>query len=244
MENMVFHKADTRGHEDHGWLNTYHNFSFGDYHDRGRMQFGTLRVLNDDTVAAGTGFGRHPHNNMEIISIPLEGELEHQDSMNNIQVIKTGDIQVMSAGTGIFHSEYNRDKNKEVKFLQIWILPNKLDVKPRYDQVTLDPSKRINHLQQILSPNPKDEGVWIYQDAWFYLGKIQKDHQVNYQIKRKGNGLFCFLLNGKMNIKDNPLDKRDAIGIWDEDSIDLTSLADDSEILIMDVPMKNSIRIE
>jgi Pirin-related protein len=241
MENMIFHKADTRGHEDHGWLNTFHNFSFGDYYDRDRMQFGTLRVLNDDTVAAGTGFGRHPHNNMEIISIPLEGELEHKDSMGNTQVIKTGDIQVMSAGTGIFHSEYNRDKNKEVKFLQIWVLPNKLDVQPRYDQVTLDPSKRINRLQQILSPNPKDEGVWIYQDAWFYLGKIQKDHKVNYQIKRKGNGVLCFLLSGNMNIKDNPLEKRDALGIWDIDSIDLISLSDDSEILVMDVPMKNSI---
>jgi redox-sensitive bicupin YhaK (pirin superfamily) len=241
MENMIFHKADTRGHEDHGWLNTFHNFSFGDYYDRDRMQFGTLRVLNDDTVAAGTGFGRHPHNNMEIISIPLEGELEHKDSMGNTQVIKTGDIQVMSAGTGIFHSEYNRDKNKEVKFLQIWVLPNKLDVQPRYDQVTLDPSKRINRLQQILSPNPKDEGVWIYQDAWFYLLKIQKDHKVNYQIKRKGNGVLCFLLSGNMNIKDNPLEKRDALGIWDIDSIDLISLSDDSEILVMDVPMKNSI---
>jgi redox-sensitive bicupin YhaK (pirin superfamily) len=241
MENMIFHKADTRGNEDHGWLNTFHNFSFGDYYDRDRMQFGTLRVLNDDTVAAGTGFGRHPHNNMEIISIPLEGELEHKDSMGNTQVIKTGDIQVMSAGTGIFHSEYNRDKNKEVKFLQIWVLPNKLDVQPRYDQVTLDPSKRINRLQQILSPNPKDEGVWIYQDAWFYLLKIQKDHKVNYQIKRKGNGVFCFLLSGNMNIKENPLEKRDALGIWDIDSIDLISLSDDSEILVMDVPMKNSI---
>ena len=241
MGNMIFHKADTRGHEDHGWLNTFHNFSFGDYYDHDRMQFGTLRVLNDDTVAAGTGFGRHPHNNMEIISIPLEGELEHQDSMNNIQIIKKGDIQVMSAGTGIFHSEYNRDKNKEVKFLQIWIIPNKLDVQPRYDQVTLDPSKRINRLQQILSPNPKDEGIWIYQDAWFCLGKIQKDNQVNYQIKRKGNGVFCFLLSGNMNIKDNPLEKRDALGIWDIDSIDLISLSDDSEILVMDVPMKNSI---
>jgi redox-sensitive bicupin YhaK (pirin superfamily) len=238
---MIFHKADTRGNEDHGWLNTFHNFSFGDYYDRDRMQFGTLRVLNDDTVAAGTGFGRHPHNNMEIISIPLEGELEHKDSMGNTQVIKTGDIQVMSAGTGIFHSEYNRDKNKEVKFLQIWVLPNKLDVQPRYDQVTLDPSKRINRLQQILSPNPKDEGVWIYQDAWFYLLKIQKDHKVNYQIKRKGNGVLCFLLSGNMNIKDNPLEKRDALGIWDIDSIDLISLSDDSEILVMDVPMKNSI---
>jgi len=241
MENMVFHKADTRGHEDHGWLNTYHNFSFGDYHAPDRMQFGTLRVLNDDTVAAGTGFGRHPHNNMEIISIPLEGELEHKDSMGNIQVIKTGDIQVMSAGSGIFHSEYNRDKNKVVMFLQIWVYPNKLDVQPRYDQVTLDPSKRINKLQLVVSPNPKDEGVWIYQDAWFFLGKIQNEHKVSYQIKRKGNGVFCFLLNGGMKINNNQLNKRDALGISAVDYIDLISLSDDSEILVMDVPMNNSI---
>ena len=241
MENMVFHKADTRGHEDHGWLNTYHSFSFAQYFAPDRMQFGTLRVLNDDTIAAGTGFGRHPHDNMEIISIPLEGLLEHKDSMNNTQVIKTGDIQVMSAGNGIFHSEYNGDKNKEGKFLQIWVLPNKLDVQPRYDQITLDPSKRINKLQQIVSPNPKDEGVWIYQDAWFYLGKIQNNHQVNYKIKRKGNGVFCFLLYGEMKINDNLLQKRDAIGLWDLDSIDFVSLSDDSEILVMDVPMKNSI---
>jgi quercetin 2,3-dioxygenase len=178
---------------------------------------------------------------MEIISIPLEGLLEHKDSMNNTQIIKTGDIQVMSAGTGIFHSEYNGDKNKEGKFLQIWVLPNKLDVQPRYDQITLDTSKRINKLQQIVSPNPKDEGVWIYQDAWFYLGKIQNNHQVNYKIKRKGNGVFCFLLYGEMKINNNLLQKRDAIGLWDLDVIDIVSLSDDSEILVMDVPMKNSI---
>jgi quercetin 2,3-dioxygenase len=241
MENMIFYKADSRGHADHGWLNTYHSFSFAQYHEPKRMQFGTLRVLNDDTIAAGTGFGRHPHDNMEIISIPLEGLLEHKDSMNNTQIIKTGDIQVMSAGTGIFHSEYNGDKNKEGKFLQIWVIPNKLDVQPRYDQITLDPLKRINKLQQIVSPNPKDEGVWIYQDAWFYLGKIQNNHQVSYKIKRKGNGVFCFLLFGEMKINNNMLQKRDAIGFWDLDSIDLVSLSDDSEILVIDIPMKNSI---
>jgi quercetin 2,3-dioxygenase len=241
MKNMVFHIADSRGHEDYGWLNTYHNFSFAQYFAPDRMQFGTLRVLNDDTVAAGTGFERHPHNNMEIISIPLEGELEHQDSMNNIQVIKTGDIQVMSAGTGIYHSEYNKNRSVEVKFLQIWVIPNKLDVEPRYDQVTLDPSKRINKLQQIVSPNSKGDGVWIYQDAWFHLGKIQNNHNVSYQIKRKDNGVFCFLLSGEMKINNNLIQKRDAIGLWDLDSIELTSLSDNSEILVMDVPMKNSI---
>jgi len=241
MENMVFHKADSRGHEDHGWLNTYHNFSFGDYYERERLQFGTLRVLNDDTIAPGTGFGRHPHSNMEIISIPLMGELEHQDSMNNIQIIKTGDIQVMSAGSGIYHSEYNRSKNKEAKFLQIWVLPIKLDVEPRYDQVTLDQSKRINQLQQIVSPYHKDEGVWIYQDAWFHLGKIQNAHAVKYQIRRKGNGVFCFLIQGEMNINNNLLKRRDAIGLWDLDTIDFVSFSDNSEILVMDVPMKNSV---
>jgi redox-sensitive bicupin YhaK (pirin superfamily) len=241
MENMVFYKADSRGHANHGWLNTYHSFSFADYYNPERMQFGTLRVLNDDTIAAGTGFGRHPHDNMEIISIPLEGALEHKDSMGNTQVISTGDIQVMSAGTGIFHSEYNKNKDKEGKFLQIWVYPNKLNVEPRYAQITLDPSERINKLQQIVSPNPDDEGVWIYQDAWFYLGNIKNGHQVQYNIKRRENGVFCFLLEGNMKINDQLLNRRDALGLWDINSIAISSQSDDSELLVMDVPMKSDI---
>lgn len=163
MENIILHKADTRGNANHGWLQSFHTFSFANYHNPERMNFGVLRVLNDDTVSAGMGFGTHPHNDMEIISIPLEGDLEHQDSMGNQTVIRNGDIQIMSAGTGIRHSEYNKNKDEQVKFLQIWVIPNKRDVTPRYDQITLNPEDRHNKLQQIVSPNPEDAGVWIHQ---------------------------------------------------------------------------------
>jgi len=237
MENKLVYKADTRGHAIHGWLDNYDTFSFANYYNPERIQFGALRVLNDDTIAAGTGFGRHPHDNMEIISIPLEGALEHKDSMGNLQIIQAGDVQVMSAGTGIFHSEYNRNKDKEGKFLQIWIFPNKMNVKPRYDQITLNPADRVNKLQQIVSPNPDDAGVWIYQNAWFYLGKFDKGKQTDYKIKLKGNGLFCFVLSGKFNIDGDLLGLRDAVGIQNQDSVSIKSESDNSEILLMDVPM-------
>lgn len=169
MEKSVFHPAGSRGDANHGWLHSKHTFSFANYYHPERMHFGMLRVLNDDTVAAGMGFGTHPHNNMEIISIPLSGDLEHKDSMGNVSVIRNGDIQVMSAGMGITHSEYNKNKDQEVKFLQIWVFPNKKDVTPRYDQITLNKEDRKNTFQQILSPNPNDSGVWIHQNAWFHL---------------------------------------------------------------------------
>ncbi|HEY2581385.1 MAG TPA: pirin family protein, partial [Mucilaginibacter sp.] len=193
MENTVLHKAATRGHANHGWLNSYHSFSFANYYNPERMNFGALRVLNDDTVDAGKGFGTHPHDNMEIISIPLEGDLEHKDSMNNVAVIKNGDIQAMSAGTGIYHSEYNKDRAHRVKFLQIWVYPNKRNVEPRYDQITLNLEDRHNKLQQILSPNANDEGVWIHQNAWFHLGKFDKGISTDYMIKAKGNGVYVFV---------------------------------------------------
>ena len=180
MANTILHKAKTRGHANHGWLNSYHSFSFSSYYNPDRMHFGALRVLNDDTVDAGMGFGTHPHDNMEIISIPLEGDLEHKDSMNNVAVIKNGDIQAMSAGTGIYHSEYNKDRAHRVKFLQIWVYPDKKNVEPRYDQITLNLEDRHNKLQQILSPNADDEGVWIHQNAWFHLGKFDKGISTEY----------------------------------------------------------------
>lgn len=238
MENILVHTANTRGHAQHGWLDSWHSFSFANYYNPERMHFGVLRVLNDDTIDGGTGFGTHPHDNMEIISIPLEGALEHKDSMGNTAVISAGDIQVMSAGTGIYHSEYNHHKDKPGKFLQIWLFPNKRNVQPRYDQISLDVSKRHNKLQQILSPNPNDEGVWIHQDAWFHLGKFDKGIQTDYDIKRAGNGVYAFVIKGSFNVNGVQLSERDAAGIMDVSSIQIESGADDAEILLMDIPMQ------
>jgi redox-sensitive bicupin YhaK (pirin superfamily) len=237
MENSVLHKAESRGNADHGWLHSRHTFSFAGYYDRERVHFGMLRVLNDDILAEGRGFGTHPHDNMEIISIPLEGDLEHKDSMGNVSVIKHGDIQVMSAGTGITHSEYNRNKDKPVKFLQIWIIPNIQNVKPRYDQVTLKKDDRHNKLQQILSPDPDDEGVWIYQNAWFHIGKFDKAASADYEIKAKGNGVYAFILSGEVTINGQQLKSRDGYGVWDTGRISIKAV-NDAEFLLMEVPMK------
>ncbi len=237
MENIILHKADTRGNADHGWLKSKHTFSFANYYNPDRMHFGVLRVLNDDSVEGGMGFGTHPHDNMEIISIPLEGDLQHKDSMNNVAVIKSGDIQVMSAGTGIYHSEYNKNQDKLVKFLQIWVFPNKKNVTPRYDQITLNLADRHNNLQQILSPNKDDAGVWIHQDAWFSLGKFDKDFSIKYQTKRKENGVYIFVLKGDLIINNTTVNTRDGIGITNNENIDIKALTQDAEILVMDVPM-------
>lgn len=240
MANTVLHKAETRGNANHGWLNSYHTFSFANYYNPERMHFGVLRVLNDDTVAAGKGFGTHPHDNMEIISIPLEGDLEHKDSMGNTTVIRNGDVQVMSAGTGIYHSEYNKNTDKLVKFLQIWVFPNKKNVSPRYDQITLKLADRHNKLQQILSPNPADAGVWIHQQAWFHLGSLDKGFKTNYTLKGgSGNGVYVFVLSGELRIGDQKLGPRDGYGIWDVQKFDITADSK-AEVLLMEVPMRLS----
>ncbi len=237
-ENMktVVHRAATRGHANHGWLNSHHSFSFANYYNPERMNFGVLRVLNDDKVSPGMGFGTHPHDNMEIISIPLEGDLEHKDNMGNAAVIKEGDIQVMSAGTGIQHSEYNKNKDRDVKFLQIWLFPNKKDVEPRYDQVSTAELKKPNEFYQILSPFAQDEGVWIHQDAWFHLGEFSKQTEAKYQIKKEGNGIYAFIINGEAEINGKKLEERDAIGISEASEINLTAF-EGSKILLMEVPM-------
>lgn len=240
MENTILHKANTRGEANHGWLESKHTFSFANYHNSDRMNFGVLRVLNDDKVSEGMGFSTHHHDNMEIISIPLEGDLEHKDSMGNTTVIKNGDIQVMSAGTGISHSEYNKNKDKLVKFLQIWVFPNKRNVTPRYDQITLDGNDRKNGFQQILSPNPEDEGVWIHQDAWFHLGNFEKGISTDYKIRKPGNGVYAFIIKGSATIQNQSLETRDGFGIWEVDQIKITSNMDDTEILLMEVPMSRS----
>lgn len=237
MESTVLHKAATRGRANHGWLNSYHTFSFANYQNPERVHFGALRVLNDDTVAAGMGFGTHPHDNMEIISIPLEGDLEHKDSMGNTAVIRKGDIQIMSAGTGISHSEYNKNKDKLTKFLQIWVFPNKRNVTPRYDQITLNEADRHNKLQQVLSPNTDDEGVWINQDAWFHMGKFDEGFATEYNFRKKGNGVYAFVLKGDITIGNIALNERDGLGIWDTDAIKITANSQDAEVLLMEVPM-------
>ena len=239
MNNTILHKAETRGHANHGWLNTFHTFSFANYYNPDRMSFGALRVLNDDTIEAGMGFDTHPHENMEIITIPLEGDLKHKDSMGNGSIIKYGDIQVMSAGTGIFHSEYNSNKDRRVKLLQIWVLPDKKNVTPRYDQLSLNFEDRHNKLQQVLSPNADDAGVWIYQNAWFHMGHFDKGLSMEYKIKAKGNGVYLFLISGEAIINGQKLNTRDGYGIWD---IELVTLKADSdvELLIIEVPMNSA----
>ncbi len=237
MKNAVLHKASERGHADHGWLNAYHSFSFANWYNPDKVQFGVLRVLNDDTVAPGMGFGMHPHDNMEIITIPLEGDLAHKDSMGNAETIKFGDVQVMSAGTGIRHSEFNPNADRRTKLLQIWLFPNKRNVEPRYQQITLNVNDRHNKLQQILSPNPEDEGVWIHQDAWFHLGKFEKGLTETYTVKRRGNGVYAFVISGSVTLNGQALNTRDALGVWDTEQLEITATAD-AEILLMDIPME------
>lgn len=230
------HKAATRGHADHGWLKSNHTFSFANYHNPERVRFGALRVLNDDFVAPGRGFGTHPHDNMEIVSIPLEGDLEHKDSMGNTTVIRQGDIQAMSAGTGIFHSEYNKNSDQPVKFLQIWIFPNERNVTPNYSQITLEEEKLDNKLAQILSPNPEDEGVTIKQDAWFHLGDLKKGVATDYQLKLANNGVYAFLISGKATVAGQNLESRDGLGIWDTEKFSI-EVEEDARLLLMEVPM-------
>jgi redox-sensitive bicupin YhaK (pirin superfamily) len=234
----ILHKAGSRGHANHGWLNSYHTFSFANYYDPSRMNFGVLRVLNDDEVAPGMGFGTHPHQNMEIISIPLEGDLEHKDSMGNMAVIRAGDVQAMSAGTGVSHSEYNKNRDTAVKFLQIWILPNKANVAPRYDQITLAPDSLKNRFAQIISPDPADEGVWIHQDAWFHLGAFDTGETITYNFRKSGNGLYAFVLEGSCVVAGETLERRDGLGIWETDALNF-QMEKPGRLLLMEVPMAN-----
>jgi len=233
----ILHKAHTRGHANHGWLDTWHTFSFADYHDPTRVHFGALRVLNDDTVAGGMGFGRHPHDNMEIISIPLEGDLEHTDSMGTKQVIRQGDVQVMSAGTGVVHAEKNKNSDRPVKFLQIWVFPNEKNVAPRYDQKSFSEADKHNKLVTIVSPMSSDEGVHIHQNAWFSLGKLDSETELTYKVKEKGNGVYAFLLEGDVTINNVVLNTRDGAGFTDVDELKIKANVL-SELLLMEVPMQ------
>lgn len=236
MNKTTLIKAGERGFANHGWLRSYHTFSFGSYYHPEHIHFGALRVFNDDEVAPGRGFGQHPHSNMEIVSIPLEGDLEHQDNMGNSAVIKAGDIQVMSAGTGIYHSEYNHSQTHAVKFLQIWIIPEKIGVKPRYDQLTLPEKTEPNTWQQIIGPEGSAEGLWIYQKAWFSLGQIEKGKSISYEPKGLNTGLFVFQLEGNSKIEGNSLERRDSLKIWETRPISIEA-QEDSRLLLIEVPM-------
>ena len=233
----TLHKANTRGHADHGWLDSYHTFSFAGYHDPERVHFGALRVLNDDTVAGGMGFGAHPHDNMEIISIPTSGDLEHQDNMGTKQVIRQGDVQVMSAGTGIQHSEKNKNYDKEVKFFQVWIFPNKKNVPPRYEQKSFSDAEKHNKLLTVVSPIGTDDGgTQIYQDAWFSLGKLDKDFSISYELKKAGNGIYAFVIEGDVTINGQQLNRRDGLGITETQKLEIKADSD-AELLLMEVPV-------
>jgi redox-sensitive bicupin YhaK (pirin superfamily) len=231
----VFHKAEDRGHVNFGWLDSHHSFSFGHYHDPEKIHFGALRVLNDDVVSAGGGFGTHPHDNMEIVSIPLQGDLEHKDSTGTEAVIRQNDVQIMSAGTGIQHSEKNHNPGEEVRFLQIWVIPKERNIKPRYDQKTFKPEDRLNKLKVVVAPDT-DEAIWINQDAWFSLARFDKQYTESYKIKKEGNGVYVFVLEGQVTIGEHKLNKRDALGIWETGSIELR-VDDNAEVLLIEVPM-------
>jgi quercetin 2,3-dioxygenase len=233
----ILHKADSRGHANHGWLDSYHSFSFANYYNAERIHFGALRVLNDDTVAGGRGFGAHPHDNMEIISIPMAGELEHTDNMGNKQVIGVGDVQVMSAGLGIQHSEKNKNDDKEVKFFQIWVFPNQKNVKPRYDQKNFTDADKHNKLLTVVSPlGTNDGGVQVHQNAWFSLGKLDQGFNTTYELKNKKNGVYAFVIEGEVTINGEKLNRRDGLGITGADGLTIKADAN-AELLLMEVPV-------
>jgi hypothetical protein len=236
MANIIYHPADSRGSADHGWLKAKHTFSFASYYNPERIHFGMLRVLNDDLIAAGVGFPTHPHDNMEIITIPLKGAIAHKDSMGNSSVIHKGEIQVMSAGTGIQHSEYNFSDSEILQLLQIWIFPNKKNVEPRYQQLSIN-QEITNQLQQILSPYPEDSGVWIHQNAWFHIGKFNTAQTIDYTIKKEGNGVYIFVIEGSVRIENQELSERDGLGISKTNQFSIEILNEKTEILLMEIPM-------
>ncbi|NDW19499.1 pirin family protein [Dysgonomonas sp. 216] len=230
--------AASRGHKNHGWLDTYHTFSFATYYNPDRVHFGALRVINDDVVEAGQGFGTHPHDNMEIVSIPLYGDLEHRDSMGHTSVISAGEVQVMSAGTGLMHSEYNSSEDKPLNFLQIWVFPREQDVKPRYDQKSFDFIHDKGRFIPIVSPDSKDDSLWLNQDVWFSIATLDRDTELEYKIKKRGNGVFAMVIEGQFTVAGKNLNHRDGLGIWETSSVSVKANTDNARILIIDVPMK------
>ncbi|MBK9730599.1 MAG: pirin family protein [Chitinophagaceae bacterium] len=236
MSVTIFHKADSRGHANHGWLDSHHSFSFAGYHNPERVHFGALRVLNDDSVTGGMGFGKHPHDNMEIVSIPLKGALEHNDTTGRKAIIKTGDVQIMSAGSGISHSEVNASKTDAVNFLQIWVFPKLRNIPPRYEQKTFETADRKNKWQLVVSPEKETAALWINQDAWFSMGDFNEEIETTYTIHQKGNGIYAFIIEGSATINGQEMNERDGAGITGVESI-IIKTTNDSKILLIEVPM-------
>jgi redox-sensitive bicupin YhaK (pirin superfamily) len=232
----IIHRSTERGHANHGWLNAHHSFSFASWHDPSKIHFGMLRVLNDDIVAPGQGFGMHPHNDMEIITIILKGALQHKDNMGNGSVIKPGDVQVMSAGTGVLHSEFNPSSNEEVNLFQLWIFPKENGIKPRYDQKTFDSASRNNAVQTVASGFKKNGELYIHQDAAISLAHVDKDKKITYDMTKKGNGAYIMVIEGSAKIAGNDLNKRDAIGVSETDNFEIEG-KENTELLIIEVPM-------
>ena len=232
----VFHPSDSRGYANHGWLEARHSFSFASWYQPDRLHFGALRVLNDDIIQGGMGFGTHPHDNMEIVTIPLKGDLEHKDSMGNSAVIREGDIQVMSAGTGVQHSEYNNSPDKEINLFQLWLFPNKQNVKPRYDQLPIRSLHQKNEFFQILSPSAHDQGVWIHQDAWMHILDADQGQSFDYVLQNPENGVYLIVIEGEVEVDNQTLFRRDAIGIWETDKLTIKTKTD-AELLLVQVPM-------
>ena len=231
----IYHKAANRGIQDHGWLKAAHSFSFANYHNPARMSFGLLRVLNDDVIAPSMGFGTHSHDNMEIVTIPLRGELAHKDSLGSVGNIKHGEVQIMSAGKGIRHSEYNGSSTEEVNLLQLWVMPKERDIEPRYDQRSFE--EVTNGFRTVVSPNKSNGSMWINQDAFFTLGDFSGHQTANYQIKHPGNGAYVFLIEGEAEIDGVILGNRDAVGIYETEGFNI-AFTSDSKVLIIEVPMQ------
>ena len=233
----IVHKANTRGFFDHGWLRTFHTFSFADYYDPQRVNFGALRVLNDDSVDPGMGFGMHPHRDMEVVSLPLHGTLEHQDSLGHRYQIKEGEIQVMSAGTGIRHSEYNASEQDTAEFLQIWVIPDEVGLKPRYENASLKDLLKPNEFSTIVSPySGSPSGMWIHQKAWFSLGMLEYDVRRKYELKSGGSlGVYVFVIDGKIEAAGQTLERRDGMGVFDTDSFEVHAVTN-STVLLIEVP--------
>ncbi|MBC7534556.1 MAG: pirin family protein [Ferruginibacter sp.] len=233
---MTIQRASERGGANHGWLNAKHYFSFASYHNPEKVQFGLLRVLNDDAIAAGAGFPPHTHDNMEIVTIPLSGALQHKDNTGGEGVIKAGDVQIMSAGTGVQHSEFNASKTEDATLFQVWIFPKKRNIKPRYDQRTFDVNERANQWQIVVSPNETDNALWINQDARFALTKLAAGKELTYQNAFKGNGVYLVVVTGSVEIDGKKFNKRDAVGISEADQFTVTA-AEDAELMAIEIPM-------